>query len=90
MHDYIENARIIYALQELPKIGDKHEFYNMWVFSITAYQKEENETYLFYRVRYGEMFNKENTKHFDIDVDSCSFTYAIEKKNIFRTGENKQ
>lgn len=90
MLNYIEIARIIYAIDELPKIGDKHEYYNARVFSIEAYQDEEHENYLFYRVLFGQSFNKGDIKYFDIEVDCCYFTYAIEKKNIFRAGERTQ
>ena len=84
MLDYVGNARIISALSDLPKIGDKHEIYNAWVFSIEAYQDDENENYLFYRVIFGESFNKDDIKYFDLYLDCCYFTYAIEKKNIFK------
>ena len=82
--DYIENARIIYAIDELPKIGDKHEYYNAWVFSLKAYEEEAHPDFIFYEVRFGSSFNPTDIKYFDILVDTCYFTYAIEKKNIFK------
>ena len=86
--DYIGNARIISALSELPKIGEQHELYNARVFSINAYENEKQPDFIFYRVYFGEQFTRENIKYFDIEIDTFYFSYAIEKKNIFKGALN--
>lgn len=84
MLNFIGNARIIFSLKDLPKIGAKHKNLNARVFSIEAYQDDEHENFIFYRVLYGEYFNKKNMARFDIEIDCFSFLYAINKKDIFR------
>lgn len=83
MNKYIENARIINGLDELPKIGEQHELYKARVVSVTAYQNEKHPDFIFYTVLYGESFNKKDIVYFDIEIDTFKFSYAIEKKNIF-------
>ena len=86
MSYFLENAKILKSFDELPKIGDKHAIFNAWVVSVTAYQEESDPGYLFYRVIFGESFNKNDIKYFDLCCDCCSFTYAIKKADIF-TGD---
>lgn len=84
MTKYTGNARIITSLDELPKIGEQHELYKARVVSIAAYQNEKQPDFIFYNVLYGEAFNKNDIINFDIEVDTFKFSYAINKKDIFK------
>lgn len=84
MLNYIGNARIINNIDELPKIGEKHELYKARVVSIIAYQNEKHPDFICYDVLFGESFNKKDIINFDLEVDTFYFSYAIEKKNIFK------
>lgn len=87
MLNYIGNARIITGLDELPKIGEQHELYKARVVSVTAHQNEKHPDFIFYTVLYGESFNKNDIVYFDIDLNTFTFSYAINKKDMFGGSE---
>ena len=84
MYEYIENSIIIKSLNDLPKInefynGINNSFKSYKVISVEAFECDEYDAYLFYKVWYQDV-NENNENYFCVN---CSyFTYAIHKSNI--------
>ena len=84
MYDYIENAIVIKSLNDLPKINEFYKginngFKDYKVISLEAFDSDEHDAYLFYKVLYQDTtVNNENYFY----SDCCYFTYAIHKSNI--------
>lgn len=74
VREWVGNAKVIYSLEELPKIGEKNYFHEL-VVSIELY--DDKDDYAIYRVGY-----LDNNKYIDKDTDIAYWTYAIHKNDI--------
>lgn len=74
VREWVGNAKVIYSLKELPKIGEKNYFHEL-VVSIELY--DDKDDYAIYRVGY-----LDDNKYIDKDTDIAYWTYAIHKDDI--------
>ena len=83
MH-YVENALEVKSLNKIPKLntfykGLNGSFKNYKVIAINAYENDDHEQYLFYKVYYQDTTIH---KEYYFSVDCCYFEYCIKKDNI--------
>lgn len=77
---YLDNAKIITGLSELPKIGEPLRYCkDSKCISIEAYENETYEDYLFYAVKYWE-----NNNFLDLECDIVRFSYCIKKSDAMK------
>lgn len=74
VREWVGNAKVIYSLKELPKIGEKNYFHEL-VISIELC--DDKDDYVIYRVGY-----LDNNKYIDKDTDIAYWSYAIHKNDI--------